>query len=63
MKRKLVKGQPLWKKGVSAALACVMAVTMLPAFSFSARAEGQENELLKAGSIPASAETITQNQP
>ena len=63
MKRKLVKGQPLWKKGVSAALACMMAVTMLPAFSFSARAEGQENELLKAGSIPASAETVTQNQP
>jgi len=61
MKRKLTRGQQIWKKGISAALACVMAVTMLPAVS--AKAEERGNELLKAGSIPASEETITKEQP
>lgn len=63
MKRKFTRGQRLWKKGISAALACVMAVTMLPAFSVLAKEEETGNELLKAGTIPASIETITKEQP
>ena len=62
MIRKL-KRKDAWKRGISTALACVMAVSMIPTFSLSASAEEQTEELLKAGSLPATEETITKEQP
>lgn len=48
-----------WKRGISLAVSCVMAVTMLPVFSASAK----ETELIKAGSLGVTEDTVTLGQP
>lgn len=62
MKKKF-KEKALWKRGISAALACMVTVSALPAFSFSASAEERTEELLKAGAVSATEETVTKDQP
>lgn len=62
MKKKF-KRKEAWKMRIGMALACAAAAVMIPAFSISALAEEEAVSLLKAGSIPASEENVTKDQP
>ena len=57
----------LWKRGLSMALSAAMAVTLLPAVSSSAatlsETASQKPKIFKAGSVPATADTITYDEP
>ena len=61
MRRKIFS-EKLVKRGLSIVAALAMTISMLPAVPLSAEA-AENDELLKAGSIPVSEETITQEEP
>lgn len=62
MKKKF-KGKEAWKKRIGTVLAFAVAAAMIPVFSLAASAEDEPANLLKAGSVPASEESVTKDQP
>ena len=64
MKKKHLSISQMWKRGLSIVIASAMTITMVPAFTFSASATGTDAPTLrKAGTVPASAETMTIGEP